>query len=144
MEAAFKEIEGVLETKVGYTGGHKENPSYREVCSNKTGHAEAVQITYNPNIVTYEDLLEKFWNTHNPTTLNRQGPDVGTQYRSVIFYHNDEQKKISKRSKRKIQQSGKYKKDVVTSIEPAEKFWEAEEYHQDYFDKNPNAACNIH
>jgi peptide-methionine (S)-S-oxide reductase len=144
VEAAFKEIEGVLETKVGYTGGHKENPTYNEVCSDKTGHAEAVQIKYNSNMVTFNDLLEKFWNIHNPTMLNRQGPDFGSQYRSVIFYHDEEQKKIAERSKKKLQQSGKYEKDVVTIIEPAQKFWEAEEYHQNYFDKNSNAACNIH
>ncbi len=144
VEAEFKKISGVLETRVGYTGGHTEKPSYKEVCLDKTGHAEAVEVIYDPEKVSYETLLEKFWNIHNPTTLNRQGPDRGSQYRSVIFYHDEEQKKAAEQSKESLQKSGRYNKEIVTFIKPAQKFWEAEEYHQDYFDKNPNVACNIH
>lgn len=124
-------------------GGNLNNPPYKEVCSGKTGHAEVVEIVYNPEKVSYEKLLDIFWSIHDPTSLNRQGADIGSQYRSVIFFHNAEQKKKAIESKEKIQKSGKYKKDIVTNIEPAQKFWKAEEYHQNYFDKNPNMSCKI-
>jgi len=135
VEAAFRKVKGVISTRVGYTGGHFENPTYEDVCSHKTGHAEAVEIIYDPSIVTYEGLLNIFWKIHDPTTLNWQGWDVGTQYRSAIFYHNDEQKAEALASKEKIKKSGIYKKEIVTEIVPASKFYEAEEYHQQYNEK---------
>ncbi|WP_292485175.1 peptide-methionine (S)-S-oxide reductase MsrA [Methanohalobium sp.] len=143
VEAAFRQIEGVLSTRVGYTGGTWENPSYKDVCTGKTGHAEAVEVTFDPSIVSYEELLDVFWKIHDPTTLNRQGPDIGTQYRSAIFYHNEEQKKKAIESRDKLKQSGKYKKDIVTEIVPASEFYEAEEYHQRYFEKHGYSACRI-
>ncbi len=144
VQASFDKIEGVTDSKVGYMGGDVENPSYEQVCSNKTGHVEVVQLTYDPKIISYEELLDNFFKIHNPTQKNRQGPDIGSQYRSVIFYHTEDQRKIAEIFKRKIQNSLKFKKDVVTDIEPAKKFWLAEEYHQKYFDKNSSSACNIH
>ncbi|ADI74387.1 peptide methionine sulfoxide reductase [Methanohalobium evestigatum Z-7303] len=143
VEAAFRQIEGLLSTRVGYTGGTWENPTYKDVCTGKTGHAEAVEVTFEPSIVSYEKLLDVFWKIHDPTTLNRQGPDIGTQYRSAIFYHNEEQKKKAIESRDKLQQSGKYKKDIVTDIVPASEFYEAEEYHQRYFEKHGYSACRI-
>ena len=143
VEAEFMNIKGVVSTKVGFMGGSLKNPSYNEVCSNKTGHAEVVQIIFNPQEISYNDLLKIFWDIHNPTLLNRQGPDVGSQYRSVIFYHNDEQRKIAELSKDKIQRSGKYKKDIVTLILKAEEFYPAEEYHQHYFKKQGINKCPI-
>lgn len=143
VEAAFRQIEGVLSTRVGYTGGTWKNPTYKDVCTGKTGHAEAVEVTFDPSIVSYEKLLDVFWKIHDPTTLNRQGPDIGTQYRSAIFYHNEEQKKKAIESRDKLQQSGKYKKDIVTDIVPASEFYEAEEYHQRYFEKHGYSSCRV-
>ncbi len=143
VEAYFKKVKGVVNTEVGYCGGHKENPTYEEVCTGNTGHAESILIEFNNEIVTYEEILEHFWKIHDPTSLNRQGADVGTQYRSAIFYLNDEQRKKALKSKEKQEKSGKYKFSIVTRIEPAGKFWPAEEYHQDYLDKNPNGYCHV-
>ncbi|MDB4978562.1 MAG: msrA [Candidatus Peribacteria bacterium] len=143
VEETFRQLPGVLETAVGYTGGTLENPTYEAVCNNSTGHAEAVQITYDPAQVTYEQLLDVFWNNHNPTTPNQQGPDFGTQYRSAIFFHTPAQEEAAKKSKETLDASGKWKKPVVTDIVPAEKFWEAEEYHQKYLLKRGLDACHI-
>jgi len=136
VEARFIKVEGVIDAVSGYSGGITDNPTYKQVCTNKTGHAEVVQVTYDPSIVSYEDLLEIFWNIHNPTTLNRQGWDIGTQYRSVVFYHNEEQKEKALRLKEKLDKSGKYRKPIVTEIVPLNKFYRAEEYHQRYYEKN--------
>ena len=135
IETAFRKVKGVISTRVGYTGGHFDKPTYEDVCSHKTGHAEVIEIIYDPSIVTYEGLLNIFWKIHDPTTLNRQGWDVGTQYRSAIFYHNDFQKAEALASKEKMKKSGIYKKKIVTEIGPATKFYEAEEYHQQYNEK---------
>jgi peptide-methionine (S)-S-oxide reductase len=143
VEAAFSKVPGVVSTVVGYTGGHKENPTYRQVCSGRTGHAEAVQIMYDPTKVSYEQLLEVFWGIHDPTTLNRQGPDVGSQYCSAIFYHNERQRSAAETSKKRLEQSGKFNKLIVTEIVPAPKFYLAEEYHQRYFEKHGRAACHM-
>jgi peptide-methionine (S)-S-oxide reductase len=134
VEAAFREVEGVISTRVGYTGGSVSNPSYKEVCTGRTGHAEAVEITYDPQIVSYEQMLDIFWNIHDPTTPNRQGPDIGTQYRSAIFYHDEKQKESALDSLHRLQESGKFK-TIVTEIEPASEFYPAEDYHQQYFEK---------
>ena len=133
VEAKFQKIKGLKQTIVGYTGGKTKNPTYEQVCTDKTGHAEAIQIAYNPKEITYEQILEKFWDIHDPTQLNRQGPDIGTQYRSVIFYHNKEQKQKAEQSK--IRQQHKYNKKITTKIEPAVEFYPAEEYHQKYLEK---------
>lgn len=143
VEAAFRQIDGVVSTRVGYTGGTWENPTYSDICTGKTGHAEAVEVTFDPSIVSYDKLLDVFWKIHDPTTLNRQGPDTGTQYRSTIFYHNDEQKKKAIESRERLQTSRKYKKEIVTEIVPASEFYEAEEYHQRYFEKHGHSACRI-
>ncbi|MFB2920320.1 MULTISPECIES: peptide-methionine (S)-S-oxide reductase MsrA [Aerosakkonema] len=131
----FRGVKGVFSTCVGYTGGHWPNPCYLDVCARVTGHAEAVQIEYDPAQVSYEELLEIFWNCHDPTQLNRQGPDRGEQYRSVIFYHTPAQQKAAQTSKEKLQQSGKYEKEIVTQIQPAGEFYLAEDYHQQYLEK---------
>ena len=136
VEALFRKVNGVTSAKVGYTGGKFENPRYEDVCSNKTGHAEAIQIEFDPSIVSYEELLNVFWDNHDPTALNRQGPDIGTQYRSAIFFQNPEQEKIAKDSKEKLQKSHRFNKDIMTQIVPATTFYEAEEYHQRYLEKN--------
>lgn len=135
VEAAFRKVPGVLSTAVGYTGGALEDPSYEEVCTGKTGHAEAVQVEYDSDQVTYEQLLDVFWNIHDPTTQDRQGPDIGTQYRSAIYYHNDKQGETAKQSKQKLERSGHYWNPVVTEIAPASEFYAAEEYHQKYYEK---------
>lgn len=135
VEALFRQVQGVTDTRVGYTGGTTKNPTYEDVCSDKTGHAEAVQVEYNPNQVSYEEILKVFWNNHDPTTPNRQGPDIGTQYRSAIFYHDEDQKLKAEKSKKELEKSGKFNKKLVTQIVPALTFYEAEEYHQRYFDK---------
>ena len=135
VEAAFRKVKGVVPTAVGYSGGSLKNPTYEDVCTDKTGHAEVVQVEYDPSRVSYEELLEVFWQIHDPTTLNRQGPDVGTQYRSAIFYHNQQQKAQAEASKEKLQRSGRYKRPIVTEITPASEFYRAEEYHQQYFEK---------
>jgi len=136
VEDLLSKTKGVKSTQVGYIGGQLSNPTYEEVCTDKTGHAEAVEVEYNPDEISYEKLLDVFWNNHNPTTLNRQGPDVGIQYRSVIFYHNDEQKEIAEKSKQKLDKSGQYDRPVVTEIVPTPVFYKAEEYHQKYFKKH--------
>ncbi len=136
VEDLLSKTKGVKSTKVGYIGGQLPNPTYEEVCTAKTGHAEAVEIEYDPDEISYEELLDVFWNNHNPTTLNRQGPDVGIQYRSAIFYHNDEQKEIAEKSKQTIDKSGQFEKPIVTEIVPTPTFYEAEEYHQKYFKKH--------
>lgn len=136
VEARFRKVNGVIDAVSGYSGGKTKNPTYKDVCTDKTGHAEVVQVTYNPSIVSYEELLEVFWNIHNPTTLNRQGWDIGTQYRSVVFYHSEEQKEKALKLKEKLEKSGRYKKPIVTEITPASEFYKAEEYHQRYHEKN--------
>jgi len=136
VEARFRKVEGVIDAISGYSGGITKDPTYKDVCTDKTGHAEVVQVTYDPSIVSYEDLLEIFWNIHNPTTLNRQGWDVGTQYRSVVFYHNEDQKKKAIELKEKLDKSGKYKKSIVTEIVPIKEFYRAEDYHQRYYEKH--------
>lgn len=135
VEDTFCSLKKVISTSVGYTGGHWPNPCYLDVCARVTGHAEAVQIEYDPNIISYEELLEVFWNCHDPTQLNRQGPDRGEQYRSAIFYHTAEQEKLARESKRKLQISGRYDKEIVTQIKQAGEFYLAEEYHQQYLEK---------
>ena len=143
VEEKFRKIKGVVSTTVGYTGGIFENPSYEDVCSDKTGHAEAIEITFDPSIISYSDLLETFWKIHNPTTINRQGLDVGSQYRSAIFFHNKEQEALAKGSKEKLQKSGKFHNEIVTQILPASKFYPAEEYHQRYLEKHGQNNCKI-
>ncbi len=141
VQAAFDEIDGVLETAVGYTGGHTTHPTYKQVCYDSTGHAEALQVIFDPAQVTYEHLLDAFWELHDPTTLNRQGPDVGSQYRSAIFVHTPEQDRAALASKARA--SGKFRKPIVTEITPASEFYRAEEYHQKYFQKNGGSACHF-
>jgi peptide-methionine (S)-S-oxide reductase len=143
VEAAFRGMKGVLDTAVGYTGGHQENPTYREVCSDTTGHAEAVQITFDPAQISYDDLLRIFWKSHDPTQRNRQGPDVGSQYRSAIFYHSAEQKAIAEKSKAELENSGRFSRPIATEIVPAQTFWRAEEYHQQYLEKRGAASCHF-
>lgn len=137
-EAVFEGLNGVESIVSGYAGGTKENPTYEEVCGGNTGHAEVSQITYDPKIVSYDELLEVFWKTHDPTTLNKQGADVGTQYRSVIFYHDDEQKQKAEHYKSELEKSGAWKDSIVTEIAPLPKFYKAEDYHQNYYKQNPN------
>ena len=136
-EAIFQQIEGVTQAVSGYAGGHVKNPSYKEVCTGTTGHAEVLQITYDPAVVSYEELLEVFWRTHDPTTLNRQGNDVGTQYRSVIFYHDEAQRQAAEASKAAAQESGLWEDPIVTEISPLSNYYPAEDYHQNYFNHNP-------
>ncbi|HUW81595.1 MAG TPA: peptide-methionine (S)-S-oxide reductase MsrA [Phycisphaerae bacterium] len=143
VEAAFRQIKGVTATAVGYSGGTTVNPTYRDVCSDRTGHAEVVRVEYNPNAVSYDGLLEVFWTNHNPTQVYRQGPDVGTQYRSVIFYHKDVQAEAARASKEKLEQSGRFSRPIATQIEPAAEFYRAEEYHQQYLEKRGLASCHI-
>jgi peptide-methionine (S)-S-oxide reductase len=143
VEEAFRNLKGVISTAVGYAGGTKENPSYEDVCSDRTGHAEVVEVEFDPSEISYPQLLEVFWSNHNPTTLNRQGPDVGTQYRSVVFYHSPEQKSAAEATRERLQNSGRFSRPIVTSIEPAPKFWRAEEYHQQYLKKRGQTHCAI-
>lgn len=142
VEAAFRKIEGVRHTAVGYTGGHTEEPTYKQVCSDTTRHAEAVQVTFDPDAVSYEDLLDVFWRTHDPTTPNRQGPDVGSQYRSAIFFHGLAQEAAARASKNALDSSGEYRRPIVTEITPASTFWRAEDYHQRYLEKRGAATCH--
>ena len=144
-EAIFEELNGVLSVTSGYSGGHVANPTYKEVCTGETGHAECVQIAYEPDKITYDELLQAFFESHDPTSLNRQGADVGTQYRSAIFYHNDEQKKKAEFYKSELDTSGAYDKAIVTEIVPFTKFYPAENYHQQYYENNKNANpyCSI-
>jgi len=143
VEETFRNLKGVASTTAGYAGGTEENPTYEDVCTDKTGHAEVVEVEFDPSQVKYEDLLDVFWSNHNPTTLNRQGPDVGTQYRSVIFYHSPEQKTAAESSKEKIDKSGRFRRPVVTQIEPVSTFWRAEDYHQRYLEKRGQSHCAI-
>ncbi|WP_219341526.1 peptide-methionine (S)-S-oxide reductase MsrA [Nevskia soli] len=141
VEATFRATPGVLSTRVGYTGGEVEKPTYKQVCTDRTGHAEAVEVTFDPAKVSYETLLKIFWENHDPTTLNRQGPDWGSQYRSAIFFHSPEQEKAARASVAEAQQS--HKRPIVTQIVPAVAFWEAEDYHQQYLEKRGMASCHI-
>jgi peptide methionine sulfoxide reductase msrA/msrB len=144
VEHAFAPIKGVRRVTSGYTGGHTKNPTYEEVCSDSTGHAEAIEIEFYPSVVRYDQLVAYFWKIHDPTTQNRQGPDIGSQYRSAIFYHNEKQKQVAEASLRRLESTHRYKRAIVTRIEPAGPFYPAEEYHQDYFEKHPQrAACHI-
>ena len=136
VEDLLRKTKGVKSTQVGYIGGKLAHPTYEDVCTDATGHAEAVQVDYDPNEISYDELLEVFWSNHDPTSLNRQGPDVGNQYRSAIFFHNEEQKNIAQKSKEELEKSGKFQKQVVTEIVPAPEFYKAEEYHQKYFQKH--------
>ena len=136
VQKEFNKIKGIVNTTVGYMGGNLKNPTYKDVCTNKTGHIEVVQIEFDPKIVNYEKLLELFWKIHDPTQFNRQGPDIGTQYKSIIFYHNEKQKIIAEKSKEKLQKSNKFKKPIATEIKPLDIFYKAEEYHQNYLEKN--------
>jgi peptide-methionine (S)-S-oxide reductase len=136
-EAIFKSLKGVETVESGYSGGKTKNPTYREVCSGLTGHAEVIQITFDPSVITYDELLEVFWETHDPTKLNRQGADVGTQYRSAVFYHSDEQKVAADKYKTELDRQNVYNKPVVTEITPFDKFYKAEDYHQNYYANNP-------
>ncbi|UPA22975.1 peptide-methionine (S)-S-oxide reductase MsrA [Candidatus Peribacteria bacterium] len=142
VEDTFRQIPGVLDVIVGYTGGSVPNPTYEVVCNGTTGHAEAVEITYDPEVVTYEALLKVFWENHNPTTRNQQGPDFGSQYRSVIFYHTPEQKVAAEQALLQLEKSGKWKNPVVTDIVPAKEFYKAEDYHQQYLKKNGLSSCH--
>jgi peptide-methionine (S)-S-oxide reductase len=144
-EAIFEQLEGVLSVTSGYSGGHVDNPTYEEVSDHQTGHAECAQIVYDPSKITFDELLEVFWQVHDPTTLNRQGADVGPQYRSVIFFHNDEQKQKAEKYKTELDKSGAFNNPIVTTIEPFTKFYSAEDYHQDYYNlnKNKNPYCSI-
>jgi peptide-methionine (S)-S-oxide reductase len=137
-EAIFERVKGVTSVVSGYTGGKVDNPSYEEVCTGKTGHAEVIQIKFDSAVVSYDELLEIFWKTHDPTTLNRQGADVGTQYRSVIFYHNDEQKEKAESYKTELNKAKIWEDPIVTEISPLKNFYSAEKYHQDYYEQNPN------
>jgi len=137
VEAVFQRLEGVMKVESGYTGGKTENPTYKQVCAGDTGHAEVCHITYDPSKVSFDALLEVFWKTHDPTTLNRQGNDAGTQYRSAIFYHNDKQRELAEKYKAELDKSGAWAKPIVTEIAKFEKFWKAEDYHQNYFNDNP-------
>lgn len=143
VEDLLSKVKGVKETSVGYMGGTLEHPTYEDVCTNRTGHAEVCQIKFDPSEVSYEKILDAFWNLHDPTTVNRQGPDVGSQYRSVIFTHSPEQQAMAEQSKDALEKSRKYLNPVVTQIVPAPAYWPAEEYHQKYFIKHPGAACHI-
>ncbi len=143
VEATFRQIPGVTATAVGYMGGSLKNPTYKDVCTDRTGHAEVVEVEFDPAKVPYETLLKVFWENHDPTQLNRQGPDYGTQYRTVIFYHSPEQQAAATASKEERQRSGAYKRPIVTVIVPATEFWRAEEYHQRYLEKHGLATCHI-
>jgi peptide-methionine (S)-S-oxide reductase len=143
VEVTFRQVPGVKDALVGYLGGTLANPTYKDVCTGRTGHAEVVQVQYDPDQVTYDRLLEVFWENHDPTTLNRQGPDVGTQYRSAIFYHTPEQKAAAEASRSRIEASGKFRRPIVTEITPASAFYPAEDYHQRYLEKRGLASCHI-
>ena len=143
-EAIFQDVDGVEKVESGYMGGTTKNPSYKEVCTGKTGHAEVIQVTYDPKKVTYDELLEIFWKTHDPTTLNRQGADVGTQYRSAVFYHNDEQKRLAEKYKKELTEAKAFDQPIVTEITRASVFYKAEDYHQNYYNLNGNAPyCSV-
>jgi peptide-methionine (S)-S-oxide reductase len=141
VEATFRRLAGVKETAVGYMGGKLTNPTYKDVCTDSTGHAEVLEVTFDPEVISYHDILEVFWDNHNPTTLNRQGPDVGTQYRSAIFYHSPEQEAEAKASRDAAQ--SRFPRPIVTEITPATEFWRAEEYHQQYLEKRGLSQCHF-
>jgi peptide-methionine (S)-S-oxide reductase len=143
VEAAFSRVPGVTEAVSGYSGGHKENPTYKEVCTDETGHAEVVQVTFDPAQVTFEKLLEVFWGLHDPTQVNRQGPDFGSQYRTAVFFHSPEQEATAKKLKATLDASGKFKKPIATEITAAGKFYRAEEYHQKYLEKRGATSCHF-
>ncbi len=143
VEATFRRVKGVIDAAVGYAGGALENPTYRDVCTKQTGHAEVVEVTYDPDVVSYGELLEVFWNNHNPTTLNRQGPDVGSQYRSAIFFHSPEQETVAQASLEQLDRSDRFRTPIVTEVTPASTFYRAEEYHQQYLEKRGLAHCHI-
>lgn len=143
VEAAFRRVAGVLETAVGYSGGTLPDPTYRDVCTDQTGHAEVVEVTYDPARVSYDALLDVFWENHDPTQLNRQGPDIGTQYRSVIFFHTPAQRDAAAASRQRLEKSGRYRRSIVTEITPAPTFWRAEDDHQRYLEKRGLASCKI-
>jgi len=143
VEATFRQLPGVVSTRVGYTGGALSNPTYEDVCTDRTGHAEAVEVEYDPSKLSYQKLLDVFWENHDPTQLNRQGPDRGTQYRSAIFFTSPEQEAAAKASKERLEKSGRYRKPIVTQIVPASTFYEAEDYHQQYLEKRGLASCHI-
>jgi peptide-methionine (S)-S-oxide reductase len=143
VEAAFRQIKGVVSTSVGYSGGSYDNPSYRDVCSGRTGHAEVVEVVYDPERVPYEELLKVFWENHDPTSLNRQGPDVGAQYRSAIYFLTPEQQSAALASKARLESSGRYRRPIVTEITPASEFYPAEEYHQQYLEKRGLSTCHM-
>jgi peptide-methionine (S)-S-oxide reductase len=143
IESAFRQVPGVTDVVVGYSGGHTANPTYKDVCTDGTGHAEVVQVTFDPEQLSYEKLLEVFWQIHDPTQLNRQGPDFGTQYRSAIFFHSPEQEASARKSKEQAQASGRFSRRIVTEITPASTFYRAEEYHQRYLEKRGAASCHF-
>ena len=143
VEAAFRAVPGVVTTTVGYSGGSFPNPTYHDVCTGRTGHAEVVQVEFDPERVSYQELLRVFWENHDPTTLNRQGPDHGTQYRSAIFFHTPEQQAAALAAKQQLERSGAYKRPIVTEITPASAFYRAEEYHQQYLEKRGQASCRV-
>lgn len=143
VESAFREIDGVVDAAVGYSGGHTANPTYKDVCTDRTGHAEVVEVEYDPVKVSYDRLLDVFWNAHDPTQVNRQGPDVGTQYRSVIFFHTLEQEQAARASKAKLEAANRFRRPIATQIEPAQAFHRAEEYHQQYLAKRGLSHCHI-
>lgn len=143
VEATFRQLKGVLSTQVGYTGGDIASPTYKQVCADTTGHAEAVEVTFDPASISYDDLLKVFWENHDPTQVNRQGPDFGTQYRTAIFYHTPEQKRLAEQSKRTLDESHRFSKPIATNIVPATEFWRAEEYHQQYLEKRGLSTCHI-
>ena len=143
VEATFRQLPGVISTRVGYIGGKTANPTYKEVCTDATGHAEAVEVEYDPSKISYDKLLDVFWENHDPTQLNRQGPDWGTQYRSAIFFHSPEQEAAAKASKELLEKSSRFSKRIVTQIVPAPEFYEAEDYHQQYLEKRGLATCHI-
>jgi peptide-methionine (S)-S-oxide reductase len=143
VEAAFRSVPGVLATAVGYSGGHTKNPTYEDVCTDRTGHAEVVQVEFDPSRVSYGQLLDVFWNEHDPTQVNRQGPDIGSQYRSAVFYSTPEQRTAAVASKEALVKSGRYRKPIATEITPAAEFFPAEEYHQKYLEKRGLATCKI-
>jgi peptide-methionine (S)-S-oxide reductase len=144
VEASFQQKKGVVSTRVGYTGGTKADPTYEQVCSGKTGHAEAVEVTFDPSVVSYDDLLNLFWQIHDPTQLNRQGPDIGSNYRSAIFYHSDDQRVRAEKSRKSMQSSDAFDgRTIVTEIVPAGQFYSAEDYHQQFYEKQGRKSCRI-
>jgi peptide-methionine (S)-S-oxide reductase len=143
VEEEFRKVKGVRDTAVGYSGGTLPNPTYEDVCTDRTGHAEVVEVDYDPSQVSFDTLLDVFWNGHDPTQLNRQGPDVGSQYRSAIFYHTPEQEAAAKASKERLDKAGRFRRPIATTIEPAQTFWRAEDYHQRYLEKRGLGSCHV-